>query len=142
MASLNRVEILGRLGKDPEQKSSQTGTTIAVFSVATDESVKNREGTWEKRTEWHRITVFGKQAENCLQYLHKGSQVLIEGSLQTRSWQDQQGQKHSVVEIKTYKVYFLDTRQQGQNNGGGNFQQPITYDQNAVTYQDDFQPPF
>ena len=84
MASLNRVEILGRLGRDPELKYTQSGQPVATLSVATDESYKDSNGNKVERTEWHRVNAWGRTAENCNQYLRKGSQVLVEGSLQTR----------------------------------------------------------
>ena len=84
---LNKVMIIGRLGRDPELRYSQSGSPVCTFSVATDESYTDRDGNRVDRAEWHRVVVFQKAAENCSQYLTKGSLVFVEGSLQTRKWQ-------------------------------------------------------
>jgi len=115
---LNKVMLIGRLGKDPELRYSQGGAPVANFTVATDESYTDRDGNRQERTEWHRIVVFQRQAENCANYLAKGSLVYIEGSLQTRKWQDQQGQDRYTTEIRAQKVTFLDRRGDRQQTGG------------------------
>ncbi len=114
---LNKVMIIGRLGRDPELRYTQNGTPVTSLNIATDESYIDREGVRQDRTEWHRVTVFQKQAENCSNYLSKGSLVFVEGSLQTRKWQDQQGQDRYTTEIKAQRVQFLD-RRNNNNNGG------------------------
>lgn len=116
MASLNLVQIIGRLGRDPELRYGQSGGAVANLNVATDESYNDRDGNKVERTEWHRITVFGRMAENCGNYLAKGSLVYVEGSLTTRKWQDQNGQDRFTTEIKAQRVQFLD-RQGGQDDG-------------------------
>lgn len=116
MASLNLVQIIGRLGRDPELRYGQSGGAVANFNVATDESYNDRDGNRVDRTEWHRVTVFGKMAENCGNYLAKGNLVYVEGSLTTRKWQDQNGQDRFTTEIKAQRVQFLD-RQGGQDDG-------------------------
>ncbi len=113
---LNKVMIIGRLGRDPELRYSQSGMPMASLNVATDESYTDREGNKVDRTEWHRVSVFQKTAENCANYLAKGSLVFVEGSLQTRKWQDQQGQDRYTTEIKAQRVQFLDRR--GDSAGG------------------------
>ena len=115
---LNRVMIIGRLGQDPQLKYSQSGSPIATFSVATDETFTDRDGIRQQRTEWFKVVVFSRIAENCAHYLHKGSLVYVEGSLQTRRWQDQQGMEHSLVEIKALRVDFLDKRSQSNEDFG------------------------
>lgn len=110
MASLNKVMIIGRLGKDPEIRYSQSGTAVCNLSLATDESYTDREGNKVERTEWHRVTCFQRVAENCTNYLAKGSMVYVEGSLTTRKWQDQQGQDRYTTEIKADRVQFLDRK--------------------------------
>ncbi len=118
---LNKVMIIGRLGRDPELRYSQTGTPMANLNVATDESYVDREGNKVERTEWHRVVVFQRQAENCANYLGKGSLVYVEGSLTTRKWQDQQGQDRYTTEIKAQRVQFLDRKgdaAQGQGQYG------------------------
>jgi len=97
--SVNRVILVGRLGRDPETRYTGGGQAVANFSVATDETYKDRNGERQKRTEWHRITVWGKQAEIAQQYLKKGSLVFIEGRIQSREWQDKEGQKRTSYDI-------------------------------------------
>lgn len=114
--SMNRVILVGRLGQDPKLAYAPSGVAVANFNIATDESFTDRDGNKVDRTEWHRIVVFGKQAEMCSNYLSKGRLVLVEGSLQTRKWQDQQGQDRYTTEIKAQRVQFLDSRgQEGQS---------------------------
>lgn len=133
MASLNKVMIIGHLGRDPELRYTNTGTPVANLNIATDESYTDKQGNRVDRTEWHRVSVWDRQAENCNTYLRKGSQVFVEGSLQTRQWQDQQGQTRYSTEIRAQRVQFLDSRknqgQQGdypprQQAQGGYQQQP------------------
>ena len=114
---LNKAMIIGRLGRDPELRYSQSGAPVATLNVATDESYTDREGNKVDRTEWHRVVVFQRAAENCANYLAKGSLVFVEGSLQTRKWQDQQGQDRYTTEIRAQRVQFLDRR--GESAGGG-----------------------
>lgn len=111
---LNKVMIIGRLGRDPELRYTQSGSPVASLNVATDESYTDRDGNKVERTEWHRVSVFQRQAENCANYLAKGSLVYVEGSLQTRKWQDQQGQDRYTTEIKAQRVQFLDRKGSGQ----------------------------
>ena len=107
MSGVNKVIVLGRLGADPEVKNVSASSTVARLSVATSENWTDREGQKQERTEWHRIVVWGKLAELCGKYLTKGRQVYIEGRLQTRSWEDQQGQKRYTTEIVANTVQFL-----------------------------------
>lgn len=107
MAGVNKVIIVGRLGGNPELKSVGSGQNVAQFNVATSENWIGKDGQKQERTEWHRIVVWGKQAENCAKYLAKGRQVYVEGRLQTRSWEDQQGQKKYTTEIVANTVQFL-----------------------------------
>lgn len=116
---LNKVMIIGRLGRDPELKYSQSGVPMCTLNIATDESYTDREGQKVDRTEWHRVVVFQRSAENCNTYLTKGSLVFIEGSLTTRKWQDQQGQDRYTTEVKAQRVQFLDKRGDSQGSGGG-----------------------
>jgi single-strand DNA-binding protein len=107
MAGVNKVIIIGRLGAEPEVKTINTGNTVATLSVATSENWNDKNGQRQERTEWHRIVVWGKLAEICGKHLHKGRQVYVEGRLQTRSWEDQQGQKRYTTEIVASTVQFL-----------------------------------
>ncbi len=111
--------IIGRLGRDPDMRYTSNGTPVTTLNVATDESYIDRDGNRQDRTEWHRVAVFQKQAELCSNYLTKGSLVFVEGSLQTRKWQDQQGQTRYTTEIKAQHVQFLDRRGGGQNQEEG-----------------------
>ncbi|CAK7036984.1 MAG: Single-stranded DNA-binding protein [Desulfovibrio sp.] len=116
---LNKVMLIGRLGRDPELRYAASGTPMANLRIATDESYTDRDGNKVERTEWHTVVVFQRQAENCANYLAKGSLVFVEGSLQTRKWQDQQGQDRYTTEIKASRVQFLDRKgaNQGEYNG-------------------------
>ena len=107
---LNKVMIIGRLGADPELRYAATGMAVCRFNLATDESYVDQSGQRQERTEWHRVVVFNKQAENCANYLHKGSLAYVEGSLSTNKWTDQQGQTRYTTEIKAQRVQFLDRK--------------------------------
>lgn len=118
MSGINKVIIIGRMGADPEVKTVTGGNTVARLSVATSEQWKDREGQKQERTEWHRVVVWGKLAELCGKYLAKGRQVYVEGRLQTRSWEDQQGQKKYATEVVANTVQFLGSG--GASAGAGN----------------------
>ena len=107
MSGVNKVILVGRLGQDPEIKYTTGGQAVAKFSVATSETWNDKTGQKQERTEWHRITVWGKLGELCGKYLAKGRQVYLEGRLQTRSYEDQQGQKKYSTEIVANTVQFL-----------------------------------
>jgi single-strand DNA-binding protein len=117
--SVNRVILVGRLGRDPETRYTGGGQAVANFSLATDESYKDRNGERQKRTEWHKIVVWGKQAEIAQQYLKKGSLVFIEGRIQSREWQDKEGQKRTSFEIVANNFRMLGGRAEGAAAGGG-----------------------
>ena len=123
--SLNKVMLIGRLGNDPELKTISTGSNVCNFSVATSERWKDKEGQKQEKTDWHRVVVWGRQAELCSKYLAKGRQVYLEGRLQTRSWEDQQGQKRYTTEIVVNVVQFLSSsQQQGYQAGGSEPMEP------------------
>ncbi len=105
--SVNKVIIVGRLGQDPEIRYTQGGAGVATINIATSENWLDKSGQKQERTEWHRVVVWGKQAENCAQYLKKGRQVYVEGRLQTRQWQDQAGNKRYTTEVVAQNVQFL-----------------------------------
>ncbi len=107
MAGVNKAIIVGNLGRDPEMRTTQSGTQVANFSVATSRSYNDRDGNRQEETEWHRVVAFGRLAEICGQYLRKGKQVYIEGRLQTRSWEDQNGQKRYTTEIVAQEMQML-----------------------------------
>lgn len=108
---LNKVQLIGRLGKPVETKFGTSGNAIANMTVATDESYTDKSGQRQAVTEWHRVVVYGKTAENCGQYLDKGSLVYVEGRLRTRKWTDRAGQERFTTEIIADRVQFLDRRQ-------------------------------
>jgi single-strand DNA-binding protein len=116
--SVNKVILVGRLGRDPETRFTGGGQAVANFSVATDESYKDKNGERQKRTEWHKIVVWGKQAEIAQQYLKKGSLVFIEGRIQSREWQDKEGQKRTSFEIVATNFRMLGGRGDGAAGGG------------------------
>ena len=111
--SVNKAILVGRLGRDPETRFTGGGQAVANFSVATDETYKDRNGERQKRTEWHKIVVWGKQAEIAQQYLKKGSLVFIEGRIQSREWQDKEGQKRTSFEIVANNFRMLGGRGEG-----------------------------
>jgi len=117
--SVNKVILVGRLGRDPETRYTGGGQAVANFSVATDESYKDKNGERQKRTEWHRITAWGKLAEICQQYLKKGTMVYIEGRIQSREWQDKEGQKRTSFDIVANTMKMLSSRAEGAAAGGG-----------------------
>ena len=105
--SVNKVILVGNLGKDPEVRYTQTGSAVANFSIATSEVWNDRDGKRQERTEWHNIVVWGKQAESCGQYLSKGRQVYVEGSIRTRSYDDKSGNKRYITEVVAQRIQFL-----------------------------------
>lgn len=117
--SLNKAQLIGHLGGDPEVKYTPSGQTVANFSVATNESWKDKDGNKQERVEWHRIVVWGKTAENCGKYLSKGRQVYIEGRIQTRNYDDKDGVKRYITEIVADRVDFLGGGDKDEGRGGG-----------------------
>jgi single-strand DNA-binding protein len=123
MSGVNKVIIVGRLGADPEVKNVGQNQTVARLSIATSENWVDKEGQKQERTEWHRVVVWGRLAEICGRHLAKGRQVYVEGRLQTRSWEDQQGQKRYSTEVVANTVQFLGApseRDNSQSRGGDN----------------------
>jgi single-strand DNA-binding protein len=122
--SVNKVILLGRLGQDPELKYTPSGSAVANFSIATSDNWVDKSGQKQEKTEWHRIVVWGKLAELCNQYLSKGRQVFVEGKLQTRSWDDNNGNKRYTTEINANTVQFIGGREQGADNSAQYNQEP------------------
>lgn len=121
---VNKVLLIGLLGKDPETRYTQGGTAVCNFSLATTERIK-RGDKYEDATEWHSIVVFGKSAENCQQYLKKGSSAYIEGRIQTRKWQDKEGKDRYTTEIVAQTIQFLGG---GKESRPHDTQEPGGYD--------------
>jgi single-strand DNA-binding protein len=115
--SVNKVILVGRLGQNPEVRYTPSGAAVANFSVATNESWTDKSGQKQEKTEWHKVVVWGKLAELCNQYLIKGRQVYLEGRLQTRQWQDKDGQTKYTTEVQAQTVQFLGG--QGAERGAG-----------------------
>lgn len=130
MAGLNKVQLIGNLGGDPEMRYTPSGAAMATFNVACNRSWTNREtGERQEHTEWVRVVTWDRLAENCSQYLSKGRPVYVEGRLQTRQWEDQQGQTRYMTEVVALDVQFLGGRGDsggdfggGRSDGGGNWQ--------------------
>lgn len=116
MASVNKVIIIGNLGNDPEKRVTGSGQVVVNFNLATNEQWTDKGGQKQERTEWHRIVVWGQQAENCAQYLSKGRPVYVEGKLQTRKWDDKDGNTRYTTEIVAQRVQFLGS---GADKGSG-----------------------
>ena len=113
--SLNKVLLIGNLGRDPEVRYTSSGKAVATFTLATSQQWKDQGGTDQERTEWHRVVAWGRLGEVCGEYLSKGRQVFIEGRIQTREWEDQEGNKRTTVEIVANDMIMLG----GRGAGGG-----------------------
>jgi single-strand DNA-binding protein len=111
--SINKVILIGRLGRDPEVKYTPSGQAVAKFSIATDETYKDRNGEQQRRTEWHNIVAWRRLAEICGEYLVKGKLVYIEGRIQTRQWEDREGNKRNTTEIVAREMKMLSPKSEG-----------------------------
>jgi single-strand DNA-binding protein len=120
MASVNKVILIGNLGRDPEIRYMPSGDAVANLNIATTEKWKDKGGEMQEQTEWHRVAFFGRQAEICGEYLRKGSSVYIEGRLQTRKWQDKDGNERYTTEIRGDRMQMLG----GRGGGGGTESMP------------------
>ena len=128
MASVNKVILVGNLGRDPEVRYTQSGQAVANFTLATtDRWTDKQTGEKQERTEWHRIVVWGKQAELARDYLSKGKQLYVEGRLQTREWEDRDGNKRQTTEVVCQNFQFLGRREDGGGGGGGGSYQGGSY---------------
>lgn len=147
---VNKVILLGRLGQDPELRYTQNKTAVCTLNVATSDRRKGADGQWSEHTEWHRVVVFGKTAENCNQYLKKGRQVFVDGRIQTRKWQDKEGKDRYSTEVVASTVQFVGGgRSDGDievqrssasdNSGAGDFDpssigQPVSFDDDDIPF--------
>lgn len=123
---INKAIIIGNLGADPELRYTQSGTAVASFRVATTERWKGQDGQMQEQTEWHSCNAWGKLAEICGKYLQKGSKVYVEGSINTRKWQDKSGNDRYSTEIKVREMKMLDGKgSSGAGRGDGPGQQPV-----------------
>lgn len=114
MASVNKAILMGNLGQDPELRYTANGTAVCTLSIATTEVRNDPNAGRQERTEWHRVVVWNKQAENCAKYLAKGRTVYVEGRIQTRSWDDQSGQKRYTTEVVAQTVQFIGNNSTSQ----------------------------
>jgi single-strand DNA-binding protein len=119
MGSVNKVILVGNLGSDPELKYTPSNRPVCHLSVATNEVWKDKNGQKQEKVEWHRVNVWGDQAEHCQKYLAKGRTVYVEGRLQTRSWDDKEGKKRYSTEVVAERVVFLGGQGQGPGAEGG-----------------------
>ena len=113
--TVNKVILIGRLGKDPDMRYTPSGTAVANFSLATNTAFKDSDGNWTDKTEWHNIVSFGRTAEIAGEYLKKGKLVYIDGRLQTSSWEDQNGQKRYKTEIVATELQLIGSRGEGES---------------------------
>jgi single-strand DNA-binding protein len=118
MGSLNKAMIIGRLGADPEVRYTQSNTAVATMNIATTEKYRDSNGEMQESTEWHRVVAWNKLAEICQKYVKKGSQIYVEGPIQTRQWEDKEGQKRYTTEIKVLTLQLLDSRPDGGESRG------------------------
>jgi single-strand DNA-binding protein len=117
--TVNKVILIGNLGADPEIRTAATGTVVGNLRIATTERQKDRDGNWNDHTEWHRVVCFGRTAENVGKFLQKGRQIYVEGRLQTRKWQDRDGNDRWSTEVVANEIRFLGSREGGGRSGGG-----------------------
>jgi single-strand DNA-binding protein len=119
MASVNKAILIGNLGKDPELRYTPSGQAVASFPLATTDRFKDKEGNWQERTDWHNIVVWGRQGETAKEYLRKGRSAYVEGRIQTRSYDDREGNKKWITEIVASRVQFLGGRGDSGSGAAG-----------------------
>jgi single-strand DNA-binding protein len=127
--SLNKVLLLGNLGKDPEVRYTSSGKAVATFTIATSQQWRDQDGNDQERTEWHRVVAWGRLGEICGEYLSKGKQVFIEGRIQSREWEDQEGNKRTTVEIIANDMIMLGGGSPSQSRSSGESQKRQAYSQ-------------
>jgi single-strand DNA-binding protein len=128
--SVNKVILLGNVGKDPEIRATPSGTMVATFGLATSDRQKDAQGNWQDRTEWHNLVAFSRTAEIVRDYVKKGAKLYIEGALRTSNWDDKQsGQKRYKTEIIVNELVLLTGREEGAGGAGGYSRQAPSYDQ-------------
>jgi len=123
MGSVNKVILVGNLGRDAEVRSTTTGTSVATISIATTDVWNDKTGNKQEKTEWHRVVLWGKTAETLQEYLLKGRQIYVEGRLQTREWQDRDGNKRYTTETRADRVVLLGGRGNSAGDGSGGSQE-------------------
>lgn len=116
---LNKVMLIGNLGQQPELRTTTNGQSVMTLRLATNERYKNRDGEWTDRTEWHTVVVWGKRAEGLSKIVNKGTHLYVEGKLQTRQWEDREGQKRYTTEVVARQILLLGRKGGGNNDHGG-----------------------
>jgi len=139
---VNKVTLIGNLGDEPELRQTQAGTSVCNMSLATNESYTDSDGNEVQNTEWHTVVAWGRLGEVCNEYLSKGSQVYFEGSLQTRSWEDDNGNTRYSPEVKAREMMFLDSNRQGTVSPTGQTDQAPQKTQPGDEFEPDDQLPF
>ncbi len=134
---VNKVILIGNLGGDPELRQTPSGTSVATFTLATNEAWTDKDGQKQERTEWHRVVAWGRLAEICGQYLRKGRQVYIEGRLTTRSWEDKQGTQRKTTEVVAQNMQMLGGRGPDQGGGSGGREDTPDFEADTVKIEDD-----
>jgi len=143
MASVNKAILIGNLGKDPELRYTPSGQAVASFPLATSERFKDKDGNWQERTDWHNVVVWGRQGETVKEYLKKGRSAYVEGRIQTRSYEDREGNKKWVTEIVASRIQFLGGRGEGERSAAApgapetGFQEPAAIAEPLVSEEDD-----
>ncbi len=135
---LNKVQIIGHLGRDPEMRYTPSGKPVTTFTVAVSRSWSTTDGERHNETEWFNIVAFGSLAETCKQYLNKGKQVYIDGRLQTRRWDDKEGVKHTSIEIVANEMIMLGDRRDHNNQHGHASTESEPHDTDTSTQEDEF----
>ncbi len=138
---VNRVILIGNLGRDPEVRRLENGAVVAKFSVATNENYKDKSGEWQTQTEWHDIVVWRSLAERAEQQLKKGAQIYLEGKLTHRSWQDQEGNNRRTTEVVANYFRMIGRREGGNDQGGGNFPSASDEQQASSNFSTPSNPP-
>jgi single-strand DNA-binding protein len=138
--SINKIILVGNLGKDPELRQTASGTSVASFSLATSEKFKDKNGTMQERTEWHNIVAWGNLAEICGKYLHKGKQIYCEGRIQNRSYDDRDGNKRYITEIVINNMQMTGSRSDGDRIGQAGSYGSSMDDDEVPDYRDDVVP--
>ncbi len=141
MSGVNKVILVGRLGQDPDIKYTASGDAVANLSLATSESWKDKQGVKQEKTEWHRVVAFKKLADIIANFVRKGSQIYIEGKLQTRKWQDQSGQDRYTTEIVASQMQMLDGRNNEKESDSIRYAKQSSKDEESGVFEDDL-PPF
>ncbi len=131
---LNKAQLIGHLAKDPEIKVTAGGSSVATVNLATNESYKDKNGEQVEKTEWHRLVIWGKQAEIAGEYLKKGQQVYVEGKLQTRSWDDKDGVKHYTTEVVVFNFLMLGSKGESKEKAAAPMEETMAKGEESLPF--------